>query len=187
MRQACRKNSVGLRCTLSLLSKVCLDSKSSTGRNAAVYCTRSPHRRGALPEPTPSRLSLFKSTVHLLQRPLRPSVRRVLRAWITRLTNHDSPTGRAWVSSRAWRTARRRRSGSTAPHKEPQEQSPSAQSPPHSRSFRFLGNPSLARYASLVLSITLHRAHAIPALVSSAPRADAQRRGLRASGAGGGW
>jgi hypothetical protein len=93
-----------------------------------------------LPEATPSRLPLVKFTLHLLQRPLRPIVRRVFRAWIACITNHAPPTGRALVYSRSWLTDRRRRHGRTAPHEEPQEKSPSAQSNPHSRSFRLLGN-----------------------------------------------
>jgi hypothetical protein len=61
-------------------------------------------------------------------------------------TSHQPcpPAGRALVSSHAWLTDCRRRHGRTAPHEEPQEQSPSAQRNPHSRSFRLLGRPSLA-------------------------------------------
>jgi hypothetical protein len=38
-------------------------------------------------------------------------------------------------------------------------------------------------YSSLFLSITLHHVHAIPALVTSAPCVDTQRRGPRVTGA----
>ena len=48
-----------------------------------------------------------------------------------------------WSTAVRGFTDRRRRHGRTAPHEEPQEKGPSAQSNPHSRSFHLLGNHPL--------------------------------------------